>query len=138
MVKSLSILRILACSVLVVAASSVLGDESSKGFTFYLEYLEAASKAESVNEIAPFMPSWWRSRYESGDAESQAGVVERNRKSANDLRDVALEKEEPVDGGVRLHMTGKGPHDFPMRGNVLLLEESGSLTIEESMWATSQ
>jgi hypothetical protein len=148
MFKSVSILPTIACVALVFGASSALeaysfrasgASESSEAFTFYLNYLKTAAAAETVSDVAPFMPSWWRSRYESADSDTQRGAVERLGKLAQDLQELTLEKEEPVDGGgVRLHLTARDQNDASMRGEVLILPESGSLVVEESKWATAQ
>ncbi len=122
---------------LVFGAGSARADEPSAAFAFYLDYLKTSATAQSIADIAPFMPSWWRARHESSDEESQAATVERVRKASQDLRDVALEKEEAVEDGVRLHLTAREQNDFPMRGTVLLMQDSGAFTVEESIWATS-
>ncbi len=141
MSKSLPILVMSVAFVLSTvfgAGVASAGDEPSEAFAFYLSYLKAAAQAETINDIKTFMPSWWRSRYESSDQEAQAAAVARIRKGSQDLQKVMLEKEESVDDGVRLHMTAQEKNDFPMRGDVLLILESGAFTVEEQKWATSR
>jgi hypothetical protein len=128
----------LICSVFVVSGGAALADDSSEGFAFYLEYLETAAAADDLGEIAPLLPSWWRERYESADEVTRAGALERKSKLARDLQEVALEKAEAQDDGLRLHMTAKEQNGFPMRGNVLLVRESSSFVVEEEIWATSR
>jgi hypothetical protein len=128
----------LICSVVVVSGGAALADDSSEGFAFYLKFLNTAAAADDLGEIAPLLPSWWRERYESADEATKAGALERKSKLARDLQEVALEKAEAQDDGLRLHMTAKEQNGFPMRGNVLLVRESGSFVVEEEIWATSQ
>lgn len=128
----------LICSVFVVSGGAALADDSSEGFAFYLEFLKTAAAADDLGEIAPLLPSWWRERYESADEATKADALERKSKLAKDLQDVALDKAESQDDGLRLHMTAKEQNGFPMRGNVLLVRESGSFVVEEETWATSQ
>jgi len=128
----------LICSVFVVSGGAALADDSSEGFAFYLEFLKTAAAADDLGEIAPLLPSWWRERYESADEATKAGALERKSKLARDLQEVALDKAEAQDDGLRLHMTAREQNGFPMRGNVLLVRESGSFVVEEEIWATSQ
>lgn len=107
------------------------------GFGFYQEYLRTAAKAEKLSDVADYMPSWWRSRYASADAESQKAAVERLRKIAAHLTDVVLESNESADGGVRLAMKAKDQNGAVMVGDVLLVKEGGKFTVEESKWATA-
>jgi hypothetical protein len=129
---------VLICSVFVVGGGAALADDSSEGFAFYLEFLKTAATADDLGEIAPLLPSWWRERYESADETTKADILERKSKLARDLQEVALDKAEAQDDGLRLHMTAKEQNGFPMRGNVLLVRESGSFVVEEEIWATSQ
>jgi hypothetical protein len=128
----------LICSVFFVGGGAALADDSSEGFAFYLEFLKTAATADDLGEIAPLLPSWWRERYESADETTKADILERKSKLARDLQEVALDKAEAQDDGLRLHMTAKEQNGFPMRGNVLLVRESGSFVVEEEIWATSQ
>ena len=128
----------LICSVFVVGGGAALADDSSEGFAFYLEFLKTAATADDLGEIAPLLPSWWRERYESADETTKADILERKSKLARDLQEVALDKAEAQDDSLRLHMTAKEQNGFPMRGNVLLVRESGSFVVEEEIWATSQ
>ena len=127
------------CAALVSGSGRAsMAENSSEAFEFYLGYLKTAAAAEAIGEIAPFMPGWWRGRYETADEATQASALERQSKLARDLKDVVLEKEESLDDGVRLHMTATEQNDFPMRGEVTLMRESDSFVIEETKWATSQ
>ena len=131
-------------SAVVICAAMFLGggdshaEEPSEAFGFYLNYLKTASSADAISDISPFMPSWWRGRYESADESTQSGALERQRKLARDLKDILLEKEEILDEAVRLHMTATEQNDLPMRGEVLLVREGDGFVLEETKWATSQ
>jgi len=113
------------------------GAEPSAGFDFYRGFLEKTAAADSLDDILPFMPDWWRDRYAS-DPERGAAALERLRSSSQNLRNVELEKEEASGSGFVLHMKARDPNDLPMKGKVTLVEEGGSLRVEESMWATAQ
>ena len=124
--------------IIVIALNAAADSGNSEGFSFYRNYLKIASEAETINDIAAYMPAWWRSRYEAADQQTQTAAVERTRNTALDLKDVVLVKEEAVENGVRLHMTATEQNGFPMEGKVLLIKESSMFTVEESKWATKQ
>ncbi|WP_282610758.1 hypothetical protein [Pelagibius sp. Alg239-R121] len=127
------------CTAVILGGGRVsLADETSEAFAFYLDYLKTAAAAEKIADVAPFMPDWWRGRYESADEATQASALERQSKLARDLKDVNLESEESLDDGVRLNMTATEQNDLPMRGVVTLMRSSDSFVIEETKWATSQ
>ena len=128
---------IFGLSVLLSLAAVATADEPSEAFAFYLDYLQTAAHAETIADIAPFMPPWWRARYESADEATQAGALERIRDLGRDLKQVTLEQEQAVEDAVRLTLTALEQNDFPMRGEVLLVREAGSFIVEESRWATS-
>lgn len=101
--------------------STVAASQDSEAFTYYLRYLEASATAQTLADVTPFMPEWWRSRYARADPEAQASALARIQSVGRDLAKVSLEKEESVPDGVRLHMTARAKDDLPMRGEVLLV-----------------
>lgn len=129
---------ILSIGLFMGGSRSAVADESSDAFAFYLEFLKTAAAADTLDDIAGFMPSWWRERYGSADEARKASTLARKKDIAGDLLEVALEKGEVVDDGVRLHMTAKEKNGFPMRGEILLVVDGGSFVVEEEKWATSQ
>jgi hypothetical protein len=86
-----------------------------------------------MSDVSGYMPSWWNERQQSASAEDKAAAVERIRKASLALKEVALQREEPVDAGVRLQLTAR-TDGIPMTGSVLLIKESGAFKVEESMW----
>lgn len=127
----------LCANLFLAMGSAANASGSSPAFNFYLTYLERTAMADGVDDIAVFMPAWWNQRMRSSSVEDQAAAVERIRKSSQALEEVALEGEEPVDSGVRLHMTARS-NDLPMRGTVLLSTESGAFKVEESSWLSGE
>jgi hypothetical protein len=132
MLRTFASLALLASAFLPVD-SAAKATESSPAFSFYLTFLDRTAKTGSMADVAAFMPAWWNERQQSASAEDQAAAVERIRNSSQALKEVALEREEPVDSGVRLHMTARSA-DLPMQGTVLLIEEAGTFKVEESSW----
>ena len=129
---------ILCIGIALGADKSVRAEDPSQAFDFYLEFLKTSAEAQSFDEIAPFMPVWWRTRYESTDEATKASAFEWKVKQARDLHAITLEKAEAKDGGVRLHMTAKEQNDFPMTGEVLLVGDSGNFVVAEEVWTMSQ
>ncbi len=124
---------VLGVSLLLAMSSAAAANPASPAFKFYLDYLEHAATAKDIVDVGGYMPSWWNERQQSASAEDKAAAVSRIRKASLALKEVALQREEPADGGVRLQLTAR-TDGMPMTGSVLLIKESGAFKVEESMW----
>lgn len=124
---------VFGASFFLAIGSAAAANAASPAFKFYLDYLEHAAAAERLEDISGYMPSWWNDRQQSASAEDKAAAVDRIRKASLALKEVSLQREEPADGGVRLQLTAR-TDGIPMTGSVLLVKESGTFKVEESMW----
>ncbi len=129
----LTVRLVLGASLFFAVSISALAAEASPAFAFYTKYLEEAAAAKNLEDLSVFMPGWWNDRQRSASAADQAASVERIRKVSADLTAVELEREEPIGGDVRLHMTARSG-GLPMQGTVTLIRESGAFKVEESKW----
>ena len=130
--------RILTIALGSLLTTSAAGAETQTAFDFYRAYLAQTAQAVSLDEILPLLPDWWAARYAGADEATREAALERVRGTSRMLEDVKLEKEERTAQGTVLDLTARDTNGLPLRGKVIVVEEGGTLRVEESTWGSAQ
>lgn len=132
--RALRLARFVSISLMLTLISTVAFAQSQQtGSQFYMKFRTAFDKAQSVDELLPFMAKANRDQIAATPADDKKKMFELM-KIMNKLSDVKITKEEKTATGATLTVEGVDGDKKKVNGSVDLVKEQGEWKIGKESW----
>jgi hypothetical protein len=127
------IVRMAATLMVAVALASGPLAAQGTGTDFYMGYLKTFGKAQSIDELLPFMSKQRVDQVKGTPADERKMMFEMIKEMG--AKDIKVVKETPSATGATLETTGSDPSGGAMKGTVTLVKEAGAWKIDKESWS---
>lgn len=122
----------MAAALMVVLGLASLAAQGT-GTEFYTGYLKTFAKAQSIDELLPYMSKQRVDQVKGTPADERKMMFEMIKEMG--AKDIKVVKETPSAGGATLEATGSDPAGGAMKGTITLVKEAGAWKIDKESWS---